>query len=558
MFTAEQKEKIKSSINYLEFYSKFIDDFKINNNIHWSCCKFHDDSTPSFSINLETGTWKCWGKCQESGDIFWFYKKLTDKSYEQSIIDIAQIFNINLELSEDIKNQYQYKKDLYSINNKVNKFYRKQLKNNKLALNYLLKERKISLQSINDFNLGSTSTDSKLCLELKDDLDLLKDLSLIKINDENQSHYDHFRGDRIIIPYIGLKNKISGFNSRSIDNINPKYLKTNKSEIFNKDTDIYGINLAYEFIKEYKTVILVEGEFDCIRAYENGFKNTVAISGLSLSDIQIKFLLNIANVFYVVVEDEALFTLDSKGQSTIQKLYNQITKNSFVKVKIIDIRNNNNKCDLDEFLLNNHKSLFLKKIKEAKLYNEFCIDQILMNANYSNLEEKKKYVYLLRDHLLNIKNNLDRKQYIELISNKIEVPENDIYRILNKKEKDNQSVTLNKAVEIKSKRNITAQKMIISSLFIKINKYKIITLLERLKVETYLDKYHLNIFNYIKNLVLLNYDNNAIMIEVNNNFDNKLTLENINDILFKSIELNEFNENELEMFILEQINCLRR
>lgn len=550
----DQKNKLKKNIDYILFYKKYIPELKQCGSIFVCLCPFHNEKTPSFSIDIETGLWKCWGKCQLNGDVIDFYKKINNKNFASSVLEIAELCNINIEISEEAQKEFNKKRELNCLTKEINLFYRKGLKQNKEALRYLVEDRKLSFETINKFKLGSTYPKhnySSLSFSFNKQTEDLKLLNYVVEKDDKK--YDYFYGNRIIIPYFNLNNNVSGFNSRVIEkDINPKYFKSKSSVLFDASKELFGINHAIEEITKYRSVILVEGEFDVMRGHQNDINNVVGISGLSLSEYQIKTLSKPAKQFFIIVED-------NKTEERLKDLYNNIILHApFTKVRIVNLYKdlNTNKMDLDEYLLKYSKDLFYKKIKESKVYNLYIIDKILEESNYSTIEEKKKYVYLLREHLLNIKNNIDKKQYIELVANKLDLPENDIYRIIKTKEKQEELKEI-VVKTVKGSRIDTAQKMIIAILFCTFDKNKIINLMENNKIENYLNIYYINIYLQIKKKILLNYNNSDIMIEIHNEFNEDKTRDLINDIYFKSKELNDLSFERLEEFLKDQIYCLK-
>lgn len=340
MFTREQILELKSKINYREYYRTYLE-LHQRGRLLWAICPFHNDHSPSFSIDEETGIWRCWSEAI-SGDIIDFHQRITGKSFVDSVLEIAKSQNIEIAISEELKREMQYKKALYTINNNIAKLYQKALSQNTEGQKYLI-SRNFTIDIIKQFKIGFIPS-FELSNLGSNYLQLLKEAGLIRVN-ENNKYYNYFSAHRISIPFFDEYGHIVGFSSRVTDNnIKPKYLHSHTNKIFKKDELLYGYNFAKNTIKETKSVILTEGQIDCIRAHQYGITNCVAMCGLSLSDKQINILKTNVKNYYLIIEDD-------KGEQAIDRLYDIIIENSFwANVKVIKLYSGNDKLDLDEFL----------------------------------------------------------------------------------------------------------------------------------------------------------------------------------------------------------------
>ena len=487
------------------------------------------------------------GNCGTSGDVISFYQRIENLSFFDAVIQLAKDYNVEIKINKELKQEYAKKNLLYKFNKHVLDIYRNNLRYNTSALKYLIEERKISLDMIKSFKIGTTLNDD-LHIVLFKYKSILEELKLI-----TEKNNDHFRNNRIMFPYLDEKFNISGFNSRAINEDNIKYLTSKTSPIFDKNRALYGIHLALKEIMERAAVILVEGQFDCIRCHQEGIKNCVAASGLALSEEQVKFLNKYVKTYFICFDN------DEAGNEQLEATYIQINKiNPYARVRIIELPKpiGKKKMDLDEYLLNNDKSEFLKIALASKNYNEYFIEKVLKDVNYKTIEEKKKYVYILKDRLLSISSIIDRNQYISMVANKLEIPEIDIHNILKNKEKyDNKQKNSDKIKKIE-KRNISAQKYLISLLFSEHNPYDILKIFEELDIYKHFEPMYYNIFKYIEKQWLQSNGIDDIIDNVTMNFKSDESKQAVIDILFKSNELNYYDNDEIKIFIEDQISTL--
>lgn len=541
MFSKEQILGLKQKLNYYEFYKQYLE-LKQCGRLFWSICPFHNDHNPSLSIDEETGIWKCWVE-NISGDVIDFYQRLTGKSFCDSVIDIAKSQNIEIEISPELKKELEYKKAICSLNLQIANLYQKALSKNLDAQKYLI-SRKFTLDIIKKFKIGYIPklNLSKINQKLNP---ILKEAGLISDNK------NYFSTKRISIPFCDEYGRIVGFSSRAIDdNIKPKYLHSRTSKIFKKDELLFGYNLAKESIKKTKTVLLVEGQIDCIRCHAYQITNTIATCGLTLSDKQLKLLNTHVKNYYIIVEDKA-------GEAMVDKYYDKISQcNYWANIKIVKLYNGDEKCDADEFLLKYGKGEFLNRIKHAKTYHEYKLIDSLKNINYSTIDEKKFHIYNNRKYIAKITNPIDRKQYIELLAEKLELPENDVRKVIAKSEYTDNDIKVGKYDD----RRVTSQKYILASFFSDFETSKVYSLLnDKMKVYTKLDTKFRKIYEKIINIILL-YGSNCDLINNIHSLDvmNQEELNIIDDAYFKKDDFSYLDDmEEFKAFIADQLDNLK-
>lgn len=546
MFTHEQIVELKSKINKREFYRQFLQ-LKQSGRLLWAVCPFHNDNDPSFSIDEETGIWKCWTE-NISGDIIDFYQRITGKSFVDSVMDIAKSQNIKMEISEELRKELELKRALYLLNNNVSVLFQRALAKNKEGQDYLL-SRKFSLDIIKQFKIGYIPQAPLKALGDKF-IPLLKEAGLVNTN-ENGDVYNYFGTHRISIPFFDEYNHIVGFSSRVTDNnYKPKYLHLRTNKIFKKDELLYAYNFAKEKIKETKSVIITEGQIDCIRCHQFGITNTIATCGLALSDKQLKLLKTYVKNYYIIVEDKA-------GEDMVDRYYDIISSNNYwANIKIIRLYENDEKCDADEFLLKYGKSAFLDKIKHAKPYHEYKLIDSLKNINYKTIEEKKFHIYNNRKYIAKITHPVDRKQYIELLADKLELPENDIRKIIAKSESTDTDIKVGSYDD----RRTTAQKYIIATFFSNFGvsiAYNVMH--NKLKIYNRLELKFKKIYDKIINVILL-YGSNSDIINIIHSLDimTQDELHILDDAYFKKDDFDYLeDEKELELFLQDQIENLK-
>lgn len=559
-FTREKLDEIKSKINYEEFYTKYLPNIRQRGRLWWSQCPFHQEEKASFSVDMEIGLWRCWGGCNTGSDIFGFYQKFFNVTFEESVQCLAEQYDVTIDVDPEIQKEIDYKKSLFSINKLISEKYELSLERNLNAWNYLTQIRNISPKIIKEFNIGCG-------INKLPNKESLKQLGLL-VKNENDEYYSKFREDRIVIPYKDELGNITSFVGRlCVEKDGAKYMYTTDTVLHKKSNTLFGIYQAKKYIKHFNSVILTEGQLDMLMMYQKGICNCVSTGGLNLSDTQINILKKYTSNFYICLEDNAMLNQDSDHNTTLDKLYKKIKFNiPYAKVYIIDLRlPNGGKCDPDMYLQTHTKDEFKELIQHAQIYNEFIINQQLKNVDPKNIEEKVKCINILLPILSQIDNFLTRKMYIELVSNKLLIPENDIYRKLKyrvqqEEKEQNENITYDS-------RPVFAQKILLSTLFApnfnNVNAKFIISVnaLENMQalyknifkdiVSPYIEKQFLKTKN-----THINYSEFFSDLNYNENIQEDIKKILI-DIYMKTEMLEDLDDSDLEELIEEQIETLK-
>ena len=260
-------------------------------------CPFHDEKTPSFTVNSNKQFYHCFG-CGASGDAVNFLMEYCGLTFTQVLNDLAKqhglvIPNKDEQKSEELKKKILLKNKLKKTLVKAAIYYQNNLKNNENAISYL-KKRNISGKTALRFHLGVALNKwnglREVFSENYENQVLIDSGLVIKSESKSNRIYDRFR-DRLIFPIFNIFGETIGFGARSFGKDHPKYLNSPETEIFSKGKELYGIFEAKNYINKSKEVIVVEGYMDVIGLFEHGVKNSVASLGTSFTKNQF-FLLS--------------------------------------------------------------------------------------------------------------------------------------------------------------------------------------------------------------------------------------------------------------------------
>ena len=296
----ETVDQILSAARIEEVVGEFVTLKKRGANL-WGTCPFHNEKTPSFSVNPARNIFKCFG-CGKGGDSAKFLMEHEHITYPEALRYLAKKYNIQIEekeLTPEEQMAQTEREKMFNINAFADKYFVDTLWNTdegkSVGLEYF-RERGYLNPIIEKFHLGySPSKWEAFTNYAKDngyDPEFLEKVGF-SIKRQNGEYYDRYHG-RVMFPIHNLTGKVIGFGGRILQ-ADPekklaKYQNSPESEIYQKKETLYGIYFARNAIVNKDECILVEGYFDVLRMHQIGIENVVASSGTSLTTEQIRLI----------------------------------------------------------------------------------------------------------------------------------------------------------------------------------------------------------------------------------------------------------------------------
>jgi DNA primase len=305
-------DEIKSRIDIVDLVSEAGVKLRHAGKNYTGFCPFHENKhTPAFVVWPETGTWRCFGACNEGGDIFKFVMKKEGVDFKEALQKLAA--RAGVELKDLQQRETPQQKEAYDHLRKLLEdaviFYRSHLLANKDILAYLREKRGLTDATIETFGLGYAPPGWDNALRHftsrgYSEQDLI-DAGLLTVREggdarasSNQSPvanyqsrvYDRFR-HRIMIPIRDEQGRMAGFGARVVDpNDIPKFLNSPETPIFSKGRLLYGLDRARKPIRAADQAVIVEGYLDVIALHQAGYENVVSPMGTALTEDQLRLL----------------------------------------------------------------------------------------------------------------------------------------------------------------------------------------------------------------------------------------------------------------------------
>ena len=304
-------DEIKAKLDIVDIVSETVNLRHTGKN-YTGFCPFHTNTkTPAFVVFPETQTWRCFGQCNEGGDLFNFVMKREGWDFPEALRNLADRAGVTLqEFTPQEQEQVEENERLREILSMAVTFFQHQLRNTpagKEALDYLY-SRKLTDETIDAFALGyapdswDTLTTYMTSREVTEDD--LRNAGLVSER-ESGGVYDRFR-HRLIIPIRDHQGRMAGFGGRVLrtDDV-PKYLNSPKTEVFDKGRLLYGLDMARREIRMKDQVIIVEGYLDVIGPYQAGFKNCVSPMGTALTEDQFRMIKRYSRNIILALDPDA-------------------------------------------------------------------------------------------------------------------------------------------------------------------------------------------------------------------------------------------------------------
>lgn len=316
----ETVDQIIHTADILEVVGDYVQ-LKRKGQNYWAPCPFHNEKSPSFSVNPAKGLYKCFG-CGKAGGVIQFVMDIEGSSYPEALRALAKKYGVAVPEEEERTPEEQLvqneRDSQYIVSNWAKDHYHRLLQNTEegMSIGYgYLRERGLNLTTIQTFELGYSLDQWDDLLKAAEkagyQLKYLEKTGLVVKREDDQGHntgrrYDRFRG-RVMFPIHNVSGRVVGFGARTLkrDDKMAKYLNSPESEIYHKSDVLYGLYQARQPIRHEELCYLVEGYLDVLSLHQGGIKNVVASSGTSLTEGQIRLIKRYTDNVTVLYDGDA-------------------------------------------------------------------------------------------------------------------------------------------------------------------------------------------------------------------------------------------------------------
>ncbi len=442
-------DEIKNSADIIAIISEYVA-LNISGNRAKSVCPFHTEKTPSFHVNSERKSWKCFGSCNEGGDVISFVQKIENVDFSEALKILGDKLGIqetNLSHKITKKEDNDIITEIHKINKIASEYFRNKLLSQagEKVVKYL-NTRGYDKDDIQKRGFGlSLSGTNSLAGYLKINnvnSKIAKDSGLII--QKNDSSWGDMFYDRLMINIYDSNNNIIGFGGREIleNNNSPKYINTNSTPAFDKSANLYGINWAKDNIRKKNQAIVVEGYMDVITAHKHGYNNVVAAMGVAITAKQISLLMRYFNnnepgrIVLCLDSDNAGIQATNRALEVIIDSISmkKIKPNVNIEIAQIDIKDPSSK----KIIKDPDDAIKLAPIEwENSLNNTKNIIDYIVDVKYLhyNLKESPENIEKFVMDISKVVSIIDKDElpnFTKFLSKKLDITHRELTSLLNK------------------------------------------------------------------------------------------------------------------------------
>ena len=402
-FPAAWLDELYARADIVQIVSAYVP-LKKNGSRYWGLCPFHHEKTPSFSVNAEQNLYYCFG-CKAGGNVVQFVQEMERLTYSEAVEHIARQMNIPVPAMQedpDYERRRTQRERLLAANRAAAKWYHAQLwlPENQRLLDYL-HNRGLDDGTIRKFGLGAAPDAwDALTTELENQGYNQEELRLAGLTVvKPDSRFDMFR-NRAIFPIIDAQGQVLGFGGRAMGDIQPKYLNTSDTPVFNKRKGVYAANLLKKQ-RNLNRIILVEGYMDVVALIQHGVNGVVATLGTALTNEQARLLKRYAPEIWVSYDG------DSAGQHAIVRALD-IFEQEDIKARVLFFPDN---LDPDEFIRQRGLDAFqkLRPLRAA----EYLLQRAKEGLDLSDDEGRMEYARRSAEILRKVKEPIELDHYLK-------------------------------------------------------------------------------------------------------------------------------------------------
>ncbi len=289
-------DRIKNTADIVEVVSDYVHLIRRGAN-YMGLCPFHNERTPSFSVNKQRNFCYCFS-CKKGGSPINFIMEKEGLSYHEALLHLAKKYGIEVkerELTDEERERQSAREAMFVANEWAMRKMESDMtgtdEGRDVGLQYFT-QRGVTDSAMKAFHLGYALDRGNALTEAAAkagfDLNVLKKLGLIGTSQQGHD-YDRFRG-RVIFPILNTAGKVIAFGGRDLKGGLAKYINSPESDLYKKSNELYGIFQAKSSIVKENKCFLVEGYMDVIGMWQSGMRNVVASSGTALTDGQIAMI----------------------------------------------------------------------------------------------------------------------------------------------------------------------------------------------------------------------------------------------------------------------------
>ncbi len=411
-------QRIRDATDIVDLISEHVQLVKKGRN-YSGLCPFHDEKTPSFSVDPDRQFYHCFG-CGVGGNVFKFVQEIDRVTFVEAVKFLAERAGVALpERSGPSREEAAADDELYRANDLAQKYFHHLLLNDDAgatARTYL-QTRGLTGETIARFGLGYAPPEWDALLKVAGRRGLspqiLERAGLALPRSTGSGHYDRFR-DRVTFPIANLSDRTIAFGARALQpDQEPKYLNSPETPIYHKGRVLYGLSITRDAIRRQDAVLVVEGYMDLISLAQAGIQHVVATSGTALTEDHGRLLARFAR--QVVL----LFDGDAAGSTAAMRACEALLGTG-LDARVVSLPAEH---DPDTFVQEHGADVLLKRAENAQSVLDFYLEQLAQQHDLSSVEGKARAVERLKPLLAKPRDAVRRDLLLREVAERLSVDE---------------------------------------------------------------------------------------------------------------------------------------
>ena len=400
----DAKEEVRARLSIEDVIGEYVELKRAGRNLK-GLSPFTEERTPSFVVSPDKQIWHDFSS-GKGGDLFSFVMQVEGMDFRQALEHLARKAGVELQQFSGGDSRVAKRKErARQALDLAARYFQQVLVKSPTALNYVVKKRGLSRNTIEEFVIGfapegrSTLVDVLRKRNFTDQE--LKDAGLV-----NQYGGDLFRG-RMVVALSDPSGGVVGFTGRIIvdDPKAPKYLNTPQTLLFDKSRHVFGLFQAKESIRQQNCAVIVEGNLDVVSSHQAGVKNVVATAGTAMTEYNLRALSRLAERIKLA------FDGDKAGLAATERAI-EIAQRVGVEVEVVTLPGSAK--DPDELIQQDVK-LWQQAIDSSQPAVEWVIHQYQNREDLSTAEGKRRFTTASLQLIGGLQDPVEREHYMEIL-----------------------------------------------------------------------------------------------------------------------------------------------
>jgi DNA primase len=419
LYTQDSIDRVKDAVDMVELVGARSDLRRVGS--RWTgLCPFHDERTPSFSVNAENKLYHCFG-CGESGDAIQFVEATEGLSFKETIELLADRYNVELKREQEdpeAEQRRRRRERLLTLVERATAYYERVLWDSPEAAKArdYLAGRGLEEDVLRTFRVGyAPSAWDKLLMAAQRQGFNHEELAAAGLGQKGRQggFYDRFRA-RIMFPLADPRGKVLGFGARSMrDDQGPKYVNTSENELYHKGRQLFGIDHARGPAARAGRVVAVEGYTDVLALHQAGVTETVAIMGTALTQEQMAELGRAAGTVYLALD------ADRAGQDAMLRAA-RAAKERKLELLVVDMPEGSDPADL---IASQGPDAFREKLAGAREVPDFQARRVVGQADLGSPRGRDQALEEVRPLVAALASKpATRDELVRYLSDRLDVP----------------------------------------------------------------------------------------------------------------------------------------